>query len=130
MREIRLSGSTRGEWVTPRCRPLSYSTGDHAVWRRFQAESHSGSIRLGNRRAGWLPRAARRAADGVALVLLLRSALVFGDVEREVVHHLGLVAGHLVVGGFEELVLAIAQLIADGLLDAGVFQVTLSGGLS
>ncbi len=27
MREIRLSGSTRGEWVTPRCRPLSYSTG-------------------------------------------------------------------------------------------------------
>src|ERR1035437_8605617 len=26
-REIRLSGSTRGEWVARKCRPLSYSTG-------------------------------------------------------------------------------------------------------
>jgi hypothetical protein len=26
MREIRMSGSTRGEWVALRCRPLSYST--------------------------------------------------------------------------------------------------------
>ncbi len=27
MREICTSGSTRGQWVAPQCRPLSYSTG-------------------------------------------------------------------------------------------------------
>jgi hypothetical protein len=35
-REIRLSGSTRGEWVARKCRPLSYSTEDRvSLWAKL-----------------------------------------------------------------------------------------------
>src|SRR5437660_1524367 len=51
------------------------------------------------------------------------------DAIGEVVHHLCLVAGHLVVGRLQQLVLAVDQCLADGLLDFRIGQVALAGRL-
>ena len=55
---------------------------------------------------------------------------VFEDVFGEEVFDLGLVAEHLEVGGFEQLRAAVVELLADGLLDAGVVDFALAGGFA
>ena len=56
--------------------------------------------------------------------------LVLEDLFGEEVFDFGLVAQHLEVGAFEELRAAVAQLLADGLLDLRVVEVALPGGLA
>src|SRR3989440_1829311 len=59
---------------------------------------------------------------------LLRRACVLQDFLSKIILDLGVVAQCFVVCGFQELFAAVAQLLAKGLLHAGITQVTLARG--
>src|SRR5258708_13898788 len=58
-----------------------------------------------------------------ALIRLVHDAL------GEIIRHLGLIAGDVIVGGFQQLVLAIQQLLADSLLHARIGHLPLAARL-
>ena len=60
--------------------------------------------------------------------LRFRRSRLLQDFLCEVVVDFGLVADGFVVGLFQQLLAAIAQLFADSLLHARIFQLTLAGG--